>query len=239
MAQIIEATSIDALWYKTMKTIMRDGEKFSGIQEIPNLILILTKNFRSSPFFDKTFRKIFGDERIDYAGSVTFVQPEVEGLQGEKTYRTNDDKKKWTNTYWGRLINWNGEGLNQIEGALKKLKGGKNTKMISMSIYDPKSDINKVMGGVPCMTAVDIKPRNGFIDLTVMLRSMRFTKSGYADVWALCEMGKFLAEESGNELGSVTMMATSGHIFYSGDEFKNCDKMLKAMDAHKAKKRKR
>jgi thymidylate synthase len=236
MAQIIEATNIDDLWYKTMTTIMRDGTKISGIQEITNLVLVLRDNFRSSKGFDAAFRTIFGDERIDYASSVTFVLPESSGLMGKTTYKTNDDTKKWTNTYWGRLINWNGDGLNQIEGAIKKLNGGKNTKMISMSVYDPKSDINKVMGGVPCMTAIDIKPRNGLIDITVLLRSMRFSKSGYADVHALCEMGKYIAGKTGTELGSITMVATSGHIFYSGEEATKAKALLKILNNRKTGK---
>ena len=81
MAFIVEARNIDALWYKTYKAIREEGTKVSGIQEIPNLIMVLTGKFAPSKFFDKSFRQCFGDERIDYASSVTFVPPE-KGLTG-------------------------------------------------------------------------------------------------------------------------------------------------------------
>lgn len=235
MAKIIEANNIDSLWYRTMKTLLMEGEKMSGIQEIPNLILVLRENFRSSSFFDKEFRRIFGDERIDFASSVTFVPPQ-EGMVSP-TYVQNDPKAKWTKTYWGRMINFGGS-INQIEEAIKKLSKGKNTKMISIGIYDPTSDHRKVMGGVPCMTALDVKPRNGKVDLSVFMRSMRFSKSGYGDVHALCELGKYLCERSNMEMGSLTMFATSGHTFYSGEEFNNCKALMTSMEDRKKQKKK-
>lgn len=233
MPVIVHGKSIDSLWRKTFVAIKENGTKMSGIQEIPNLVLVLTDKFKASPYFDKHFRKIFGDERIDYAASVTFVPPKKTKL-GEWQYAQNDPSAKWTNSYWGRMIAFGGN-VNQIESAIKKLANGKNTKMISISIYDPTSDHRKVMGGVPCMTSVDVKPRNGKIDLTVTLRSMRFTKSGYGDVRALCDLGLYLAQRANMELGSVTMLATSGHIFYSGDEFQNSMKLLEALNKRKEK----
>jgi len=233
MAHIIEANSIDSLWYRTMNTLLTEGDKISGIQEIPNLILVLKKNFRSSEFFDKEFRRIFGDERIDFASSVTFVPPK-EGMVSP-SYEQNEPKAKWTKTYWGRMISFDGS-VNQIEEAIKKLSKGKNTKMISIGIYAPSSDHRKVMGGVPCMTAIDIKPRNGKIDLSVFMRSMRFSKSGYGDVHALCELGKYICERSNMEMNSLTMFATSGHTFYSGEEFTNCKALMESMKERKAEK---
>ena len=226
---VVEAKNIDSLWRKTMSAIMEHGEKISGIQEIPNLVLVLTENFRSSRFFDTEFRKAFGDERIDYAKSVTFVRPEM-GMT-EPVYKQNDPGAKWTNSYWGRMISWQGE-VNQIESAIKKLKGGKNTKMISIGVYDPKSDHKKVMGGVPCLSSIDIKPRNDKLDITAFFRSMRFSKAGYADVAALCDLGMWLCERSGSklELGSITCIATSGHIFYSGDEFRQAKQLLDVLN---------
>ena len=234
MTKTVKATSIDRLWYKTMKTIMEHGTKISGIQEIPNLVLHLTDNFRASKGFDSNFRRIFGDERIDYAESVTFVQP-TKGLTDDSwIYQQNDPKAKWTNSYWGRMINWHDE-VNQIEAAIKKLACGKNTKMISIGIYDPQKDHKKVMGGVPCMTSIDIKPRSKRIDLTCQLRSMRFSKAGYADVSALCKLAQYLADRSDMEVNSITMLATSGHIFYSGDEWKQAKELYDILDERYSK----
>lgn len=236
MATIIEATSIAQLWCKTYGTIKRDGVKVSGIQEIPNLVMVLTENFGTNKTFDKEFRRIFGDERIDYASSVTFVQPK-KNMLNVWSYEQNDPKAKWTNSYWGRMIKFQDE-VNQIEAAIKKLSNGKNTKMISIAIYDPVSDSKKVMGGVPCLSSIDIKPRNKQLDITAFFRSMRFSKAGYADVKALCDLGLYLCKRTGMEMGSLTLLATSGHNFYSGEEAVNGNELLKVMGDH-AKARKK
>lgn len=226
MATIIEAKSIASLWCKTYGTIKRDGVKVSGIQEISNLIMVLSGNFGTNAVFDKHFRSIFGDERIDYASSVTFVQPKKTMIGWG--YQQNDPKAKWTNSYWGRMISFSGQ-VNQIEAAIKKLENGKNTKMISIAVYDPVSDSKKVMGGVPCLSSLDIKPRNKELHITAFFRSMRFSKAGYADIKALCDLGLYLCSRTNMTMGSLTLHATSGHNFYSGEEAVNGNKLLTVM----------
>lgn len=245
MTVSVEATSLSSLWFRSLQSVITNGDKISGIQEVPNMVMVLKPqfdkpaNFDKSPEFDKAFRKIFGDERIDYASSVTFVMPKKD-LLGNYVYSQNDPKAKWTNTYWGRMTNWNGE-INQIENAIQRMiKDAKNTKMLSVSVYDPKSDHKKVMGGVPCMTALDIKPRNGALHLTAFFRSTRLSKSGYADMNALCELLKYMASRANLKPGSLTLISTSAHIFYSGDEAKQMYAMLdwckEAISKPKAKK---
>jgi len=240
MATIIEANSIASLWCKTYGKIKRDGIKISGIQEIPNLIMVLRDNFamtgKTNKFFDSEFRNVYGDERIDYAASVTFVQPK-KNMLGVWSYEQNDPKAKWTNSYWGRMIAFGGE-VNQIEAAIKKLSNGKNTKMISIAVYDPTSDSKKVMGGVPCLSSVDIKPRNKELDVTAFFRSMRFGKAGYADIKALCDLGTYIAERSGMKMGTLTLHATSAHNFYSGEEAQQGNELLSYMTAYARKEKK-
>ena len=170
--------------------------------------------------FDSTFREIFGDDRIDYASSVTFVPPKqhpfVEGLQ----YQQNDISVKWNKTYWGRMINWN-NSFNQVEQTIKRLKEHKNAKTIAMSIYDPKSDGRKTMSGMPCLLSVDLKPREEGLYLTAFFRSMRISKSGYADWVALCQLGKFLCEEADLKLKRVTTIGGSVHLGDMNNEKKN------------------
>lgn len=234
MAQLIEAASIASLWCKVYGTIKRDGDKISGIQEIPNLVMVLRDSFtmdsKTGKFFDKEFRRIYGDERIDYAASVTFVQPK-KNMMGAWAYEQNDPKAKWTNSYWGRMIAFQNQ-TNQIEAAIKKLSNGKNTKMISIAVYDPVSDSKKVMGGVPCLSSVDIKPRDKKLDITAFFRSMRFGKAGYADVKALCDLGLYLAERSDMEMGTLTLHATSAHNFYSGEEAQQGNELLTVMSTY-------
>jgi thymidylate synthase len=79
------------------------------------------------------------------------------------------------------------------------------------------------------MLGIDIKPRNGKIYLTSMLRSNRVSKSGYADYTALVRLGKFLAKESSMELGKVSVLAHSCHIGKMNDETKKTIKLLEIL----------
>jgi len=80
------------------------------------------------------------------------------------------------------------------------------------------------------MLAIDIKPRNGKIYLTSIIRSNRVSKSGYADYTALVEMGKFLAEQSNMELGKVSILANSCHIGDMNDEKNKTIKLLQILN---------
>jgi thymidylate synthase len=80
------------------------------------------------------------------------------------------------------------------------------------------------------MLAIDVKPRNGKIYLTSIIRSNRVSKSGYADYTALVELGRFLAEQSDMELGKVSILANSCHIGKMNDETKKTHKLLEVLN---------
>ncbi|MHA2345024.1 MAG: thymidylate synthase [Candidatus Hodarchaeales archaeon] len=201
----IRAFSASDAWTKTIKYILRYGRKRSGIIECLNVAIEIT-DFREDKVFDKKFRKIFGDERIDYAASVTFVEPE-EHMLGTIYAPIGDH---WYDSYFGRMIAYRGR-VNQIKNAIKILKTKKNVKRCEIIIYEPEKDM-KQMFKQPCLLAIDIKPRNGKIHLTAFFRSQRVSKSGYADYSALIALGKHLAKESENKLFKVTIIATSCHV---------------------------
>lgn len=227
--KLIKARSPADAWVKASQVLLKEGNNLGDINEILNLVIEISLKKHSwipHDVFDKEFRKIFGDERIDYAKSVTFVKPDESPLApGEFMYKQNDTTVKWNKTYWGRLIDWNGE-FNQIEQVIKRLKEGKNSKTIATQVFDPKSDGRKTMAGMPCLLSMDFKPRNGELFITAFFRSQAVSKSGYADYTALVEMGEWICEQSDLELGMVTNIAASGHIRNQNDEKKNTIKLL-------------
>jgi thymidylate synthase len=228
---ILNCTTVADAWIKTHKHLDEHGIKTSGIREVPNLTINIS-DFRQSKTFDRLFRKIFGDERIDYPSSYSFVDPRT---KKGYVWRQNEDNLKWTATYWGRLINWQGQ-FNQIEQAMKRLKEHKSSKTIVAAVFDPISDGKKVMGGLPCLLSVDFKPRDEGLHLTCFFRSMRFNKSGYGDFDAFVRLGLFLAEECGLKLHRVSFIAGSGHIG-GGEEYKNMKTLLTEYENAKSKSR--
>ena len=166
------------------------------------------------------FRKVFGDDRIDYASSVSFVKPKE--LNGEVFYEFIKDK--WYKTYWGRMIKWGGE-FNQVENVIKILSNGKSVKRCELIIYDPTRD-SKNPYSQPCLMMIDLKPRNGKLYLTSILRSNRVSKSGYADFHSMVELGKFLSIQSNLELGKVSILSCSSHLGTMNEELKKTKKLL-------------
>ena len=235
--RIIRANNPSSAWITTSKTILEEGTNRSGLIEILNLVIEIQPQKRSvgQKDFDQKFRMVFGDERIDYAKSVTFVKPRFKGWHStEKFWRTNDDAASWNKTMWGRLIKWNGH-FNQMEQTIQRLKEGQNSKTICASIYDPISDGKKTQTGSPCLLSLDFKPRDGKLHLNSFFRSQAISLSGYADFTALVEMQRFLCRESGLEKGLITDIATSAHIRSINDEKK---KTLKLLELLKGKNKK-
>ena len=227
--RLIEARSPADAWIQASQVLLKEGNNLGDINEILNLVIEIDPRLsfdKLEDTFDEEFRNIFGDERIDYAKSVTFVKPDESPLApGEFMYKQNDTTVKWNKTYWGRLINWHDE-FNQIEQVIKRLKEGKNSKTIAAQVFDPKSDGRKTMAGMPCLLSMDFKPRNGELFMTAFFRSQAVSKSGYADYTALVKLADFLCKESGLEFGMVTSFAHSCHLRPDNDEKKNSLKLL-------------
>jgi len=174
-----------------------------------------------------------GEDRIDYAKTVTFLEPQPKVsdnpfFAAEEGLEYKFIKDKWSDSYWGRMIAWGGT-FNQVENVIKILKTGKAVKRCELIIFDPSRDARNPYSQ-PCMLAIDIKPRNGKIYLTSIIRSNRVSKSGYADYTALVEMGKFLAKESDMELEKVSVLACSCHIGKMNDETKKTHKLLEVLN---------
>lgn len=227
---VIEAKSPGDAWCKVSKHLLANGSKVGNLLEELNVMTIITE-FEDDSWFDPHFREVMGDDRIDFASSVTFVKPirkETNGFfEDEDEFDWKFIKDKWYDSYWGRMIAWGGS-FNQVANVLKILRTGNAVKRCELIIFDPSRDSRNPYSQ-PCMLAIDIKPRNGKLYLTSILRSNRVSKSGYADYYALVQMGKFLAEESSMELGSVSILANSCHIGEMNGEKKKTIDLLKRL----------
>lgn len=225
---VIEAISPGDAWVKVSKHLLKHGNKVGNLLEELNVVTEITE-FQSDDWFDPHFREVMGDDRIDYAKTVTFLQPSKKS-GGNQFFGDSDAleykfiKDHYHQSYWGRMVSWRGE-FNQVENAIKILKTGKAVKRCELIIFDPLRDARNPYSQ-PCMIAIDLKPRDGKLYLTSIIRSNRVSKSGYADYTALVEMGQFLSEQSGLELGKVTVLANSCHIGSMNDEKKKTIKLL-------------
>ena len=228
---VIEATSPGDAWVKVSKYLLASGSRVGNLTEELNVVTEITQ-FESDDWFDGHFREVMGDDRIDFAKTVTFLQPEPKKadnpfFEAEEGLDYKFIKDHWYQSYWGRMVNWKGE-FNQVENVIKILKTGKAVKRCELIIFDPIKDARNPYSQ-PCMVAIDLKPRDGKLYLTSMIRSNRISKSGYADYTALVEMGKFLSEQSGLELGKVTVLANSCHLGDMNQETKKTKQLIEIL----------
>ena len=84
-------------WVKATQDILSKGENMGGLYEILNMGIEITSS-EVCPVFDKDFRDIFGDERIDYAKSVTFIEPKTNPLFPDLREYEQNKTGKWTNS---------------------------------------------------------------------------------------------------------------------------------------------
>ena len=222
MPEIITTTAAQG-WIDVSRYILKNGESFGGLTEVRNLSVVI-RDFGRDEDFDKMFRRIFGDERIDWAKAVTFIEPT------NGNYKTLPPSEK-KDSYWGRLIEK--FGFNQVENSIKKLSEGKNIKTCQMLIFGPQ-DVKKFMGQ-PCLLSINCTPRNGKLYLNGVIRSNAVSKAGYADYSALVEMGLFLAKRSKLKLEEVTIFSHTAHIRKENGELKNTQKLLELVDREAAK----
>ena len=97
---IIKATSPTDAWLQSHRYLLDSGNK-DVMNESINMTVEIEDNFDIDETFDSTFRGIFGDDRIDYASSVTFVPPKQHPFMSGLQYQQNDISAKWNKTYWG------------------------------------------------------------------------------------------------------------------------------------------
>lgn len=225
--QLITAISPASAWYAGTKHLLEHGQWVGDILEILN-VCIRIENVADvySDTFDQKFREIFGDERIDYASSVTFIRPKKDGFLEIPTYEYLNNK--WKDSYWGRMVAYRDQ-INQIEYAIRLLKQGKNIKRCQVMVYDPVYDM-KNMYKQPCLLGIDFKPRKGMLHTTAFFRSQRISKSGYADYTALCNLASYVADESSLESGPLEMIACSFHLTKSNKEQKKSLELLNILD---------
>lgn len=228
---VIEATSPGDAWCKVSNHLLKNGVKIGNLVEELNVMTEITE-FKSDNWFESAFREIMGDDRIDFARTVTFVEPKLvkpdnKFIDEPEKLEYKFIKKHWHQSYWGRMISWQGT-FNQVENVIKILKTGNAVKRCELIIFDPSRDSRNPYSQ-PCMLVIDIKPRFGKLYLTAIIRSNRISKSGYADYTALVDLGKFLAKECEQELGKVSILANSCHLGTMDNEMKKTKKLLETL----------
>ncbi len=148
-----------------------------------------------------------------YTDRVSNKYPFSEEVLRDKyaTQLLNPDRMDFDYTYGERLNAWGEEILNQIDYVIKKLKESPHSRRAVATTWDPRKDM--IVDEVPCLNHFVFMMREGFLDLSVMIRSNDMFGAWPANVYALGELLLYISERAKLNLGTITTLSVNAHIY--------------------------
>jgi len=195
MAILIRAPTIKSGWETLVKRIMQKGAEI--------------KDERGSLTLELRNTVVTVNRPLDLA------IPDGYFWSGEKLeiyaeQFLSDDKQGFVYTYGNRLRK-HFEGIDQIGEAIKRLKSCKESRRAVSVTWDPPTDTKHEE--VPCMILVDFKIREGKLHTTGLWRSHDIYGAWFPNAVGLTHLSKYVAEEVGVEVGTLTIHSISAHIY--------------------------
>ncbi|CDG64643.1 MAG: thymidylate synthase [Methanobacterium sp.] len=195
MAILIKTTTIKNGWEALVKRVMEKGE------EIKDERGSLTLELRNTMVNIKNPLELEVPEGYFWSG---------EKLEIYAEQFLSDDKQGFVYTYGNRLRK-HFEGIDQIGEAIKRLKNCKESRRAISVTWDPTTDTKNEE--VPCMILVDFKIRDGKLHTTGLWRSHDIYGAWFPNAVGLTHLAKYVAEEVGVEVGTLTIHSISAHIY--------------------------
>ncbi len=148
-----------------------------------------------------------------YTDRVSNKYPFSEEVLRDKyaTQLLNPDRMDFDYTYGERLNAWGEETLNQIDYVIAKLKDSPHSRRAVATTWDPRKDM--IVDEVPCLNHFVFMMREGFLDLSVMIRSNDMYGAWPANVYALGELLSFVSERTQLKPGTITTLSVNAHIY--------------------------
>lgn len=100
---------------------------------------------------------------------------------------------------------------NQILAMAEKLKAHKETRRAVATTWIPGTD--NFLKDVPCLQYIQCKLRNDTLDMLALFRSNDILLAAGANMYALTELQKRIAENIGVQTGTYTHVAVIPHIY--------------------------
>jgi len=125
--------------------------------------------------------------------------------------------------YHGRLFDW-GEKLtvgekpvhvDQIAYIVEKLKSSENSRRAVAITWNPVIDEN--LNDCPCLQLIQCIVRDGGLAMRVVFRSNDMLTAAGANMYALVQLQKSIADQLGIPCGTYTHISLVPHIYYKRD----------------------
>jgi thymidylate synthase len=137
---------------------------------------------------------------------IAFYEPKVSGY--------TDDQLTVPGSSYGMRLRQPQPGLDQIKGAIARLKSEKEKRRAAVVIFHPVDAVRE-SHDIPCAFGMFLHARNGRLDATLIMRSNNAATLLPFNIFEFSLLMEALAVEAGLDLGSLHYFAGSMHLFES------------------------
>jgi len=210
MALLIQEDELADGWEALVRKIMEEGkeikdERGSLTRELLNIMV--------------NVRNPLGKKLSGYLSNMARINnirvPEGYFWSGEKLeiysqQFLSKDRQGFVYTYGNRLRQ-HFQGVDQIQEAIKRLRNCEESRRAISVTWDPVMDTEN--DEVPCMMLVDLKIRDGKLNITGLWRSHDIYGAWFPNAVGLANLAQYAAGELGVQVGSLTIHSISAHIY--------------------------
>lgn len=196
-----ESETLGKAWIKAMNLVMKNGENIKDedvdLREIRNLYITILGVSDEDPVI-----KQYADaERI----KLMKEKYATCGLVGD--YKID----------YGSYI-YDNNGIDQIEWVVNRIKNKPETKSATISLHRAGENM------LACLSMLDFKYRDGFLDMTVVYRSQNIFWSHPGNLLALRKIQSDVANALNYNIGKIELVVISAHIYEK--DFKTVNDIL-------------
>ena len=207
-----EASTPASAWEWARKVIKANGQK------------VVTEDGQVTKEIDgMTLRILYPDVGWPISGSGWKIPALEEYYQNEII--SPDNPTGFEYTYGERLRAWESHEIpdsynvktDQVEYIIRKLKANRTTRRAVGCTWNPLTD-EKPGFHPPCLMVADFKIRGEALNLIAYFRSHDIEQAWPQNVYGLYKLQEYIAGEVYAELGTLTTISASAHIYINPGE---------------------
>jgi thymidylate synthase len=112
-------------------------------------------------------------------------------------------------SYASRLHDYGETGRDQVDWVVERLRADPLSRSASITTFEPLIDSSYI----PCVSLLDFWIPEDAVELMVYAHSIDFGAKGYANLVQLAELQRQVAERLGRNVGRLTFIVKSAHIY--------------------------
>jgi thymidylate synthase len=201
---MIATHTIGEAWIAVAAKILAEGEP-SRYDGLATRELIMTTLHVADPCSgDALIGRLADPERLEWM-HLNFSDPARIAALGD------------ADSYATRLYDYEHRGLNQIDWVIERLRKDPSSRSAAITTFQPLTDTSYI----PCVSLLDFFLHKQRLELAVFAHSIDFGTKGFANLVELAYLQQHVAEEISSNVGPLTMIVKSAHLYESDVNFMN------------------